>query len=145
MMFHPSAISSIPLALIAEFSATGKVYRAFDHLIAAQMGSVLLVPICLSRGDLLATVDGCPVPWDEIHDLLHLERVAVSDFDLEPDAYSDQVIKLGALAKDGWSVDVINVNRHPDGRAWRFCHPSGIRYAVVAEMVPRLAMAENEA
>lgn len=137
MMPHPSA-SSIPLDLIAGFSATGRVYRAFDRLIAAQMGSVLLVPIWLSRGDLSGTVDGCPVPWDEIQDLLHLERVAVSDFALEPDTYSDQVIKMAALAKDGWSVDVIHVNRHPQGRAWRFSHRSGICYAVVAELVPRV-------
>lgn len=136
---------AIPIEQIAEFSATGKIYRAFDHLIAAQMGSVLLVPICLTRGDLLTTIDGCPVPWDEIHDLLHLGRVAVSDFDLDPDAYSDQVTKLFALSREGWTLDVISINRHPAGRAWRFCHISGIRYAVVADLVPRLAMAENEA
>lgn len=141
MMSHPFAIPTISIAAIAEFAGDGKVYRAFDRLIAASVGSVLLVPIFISRGLLTEARDGCPVPWDEIHDVLNVERVAVSPFSIDADTYSDHVNKIAALAMNGWTVDVMNVNRHPDQRAWRFCHPSGIRYAVVADLVPRLRLA----
>lgn len=57
--------SSIPLSAIARFSHDGVVFRSFNYLLAARVGSLLAVPVALASGDFSVVRDGCPVPWTE--------------------------------------------------------------------------------
>lgn len=135
MMSHPSLFPQIRVDLFAPFCADGVLYRAFGCVLAAAQGSVLLVPKYLVQGDLSGLVDGCPVPWEEVDDVLHLDRHAVHLFDFEADRYSERIQALASLDPEHWTLDFMPVNRHPKAQAWRFVHPSGMRYACSADLV----------
>jgi len=64
-----------PIERLRLFSANGQVYRAFHHLLAARMGSLLMVPLHLVLGRCDAVIDGCPVPWEEVHAVLDYPAV----------------------------------------------------------------------
>lgn len=53
------------LAVLGGFG-DGRVWRAFDHLIATGPGRLLLVPVVTMEGDFTRVTDGCPVPWQEV-------------------------------------------------------------------------------
>lgn len=135
MMAHPSLFPQIRVDLLAPFSADGVLYRAFGKVLAAAPGSVLMVPKYLMWGDLSNLVDGCPVPWEEADDILHLERKTAHHFDFEAGGYCDRIKALASMTPDNWTLDFIPINRHPKAQAWRFVHRSGIRYACSEDLV----------
>lgn len=133
-MFHPNALY-IHIAALPMFSADGNIHRAFDHLIAAKSGFVLLVPIHLVQGNFTDVVDGCPVPWEEVDDILTTEPRTVHSFDFSDEDYSKVVLNLSAIAASGWMFDVMNINGNQKATAWRFTHDSGVRCAVAGDLV----------
>lgn len=123
---------SFPIERLRLFATDGVVSRAFHHLIAARMGTLLLVPLHLVTGRCDQVVDGCPVPWEEVHAVLEypvinpLTRPAAWNVD-------DHVQQLEYLGIDPAEcvMDHISpmVNGDPD-KVLRLTHPSGVRYAV---------------
>lgn len=120
-------MTGVRVELLARFSADGRVWRSFDHLVAYNGVALLLVPVGLARGNLLAVRDGLPVPWEEV--------VAVLTADGE-EARQASPMTLAELAPrlvqtfdaEGWVVD-----RVPAGpkvpQLLRAVSPDGIRWA----------------
>lgn len=125
---------SIALRDLPPFTANGVLYRSFDRLIAAKNGCVLLVPMYLARGDMSSLVDGCPVPWEEVDDVLRTECRAGHAFDAAADRYSALVRAVAGLAGGEWTLDFISINRSRH-HVWRLAHWSGIRFACTADLV----------
>lgn len=121
-MSHP-AFLRIPLETLSNFSQDGRVFRSFDHLIFARAGALLLVPVWAAVGDLRRVVDGCPVPWEEVFDVLDAPAagVSVGDPEIVP-------APLRALAGDGWQLQLFCLARR-EKKTRRFVHSSGIRFA----------------
>lgn len=120
----------IHVRTIAQFAGDGRVWRAFDHLLAAGPGRLLLVPVGLADGSLSAVTDGCPVPWPEVW--------AVLDAPLREEAPALAPERLAALAPlaaahltpYGWVRDVV-----PAAAAvptlTRLISPDGVRLALL--------------
>lgn len=134
MMAHPSLFPLINVSHLTQFAGDGGLYRAFDHVLAARPGSVLLVPMYRASGDLSRLIDGCPVPWDEVDEVLRLEQGAVHEFDFSAEFYSARVMALAGLARDGWVLDFMQV-RGSAHQVWRLVHRSGVRFACTADLV----------
>lgn len=118
--------------MLRHFSADGQVYRAFNHLIAASMGRLLLVPIHLVSGRCDEVIDGCPVPWEEVHAVLEYPVSHPVD-QFRPHAWSDELQKievLGINAAD-CGIDRIAPMVKGEEKVLRLVHPCGVRYAVV--------------
>lgn len=133
MTGHASVLPLIDVARLAAFAGDGRLYRCFDHVVAALHGSVLLVPMFRVAGDLSRLVDGCPVPWDEVDEVLRLERGATHDFDFDAEPYGERVMGLAELARDGWSLDFMRLRGSP-ALVWRLQHRSGVRFACTADL-----------
>ncbi|MBW7903816.1 MAG: hypothetical protein H3C26_20295 [Rhodocyclaceae bacterium] len=112
----------LPLETLLGFSHDGRAFRSFDHLIFAGAGSLLLAPAWSVSGDLRQVVDGCPVPWEEVFDVLDAPPHGVEVLAQEVPA------ALRALAADGWQAQVFRMSRRQRSTR-RFVHQSGIRYA----------------
>lgn len=121
-MSHP-AFLRLPLETLAGFSHDRRVFRSFDHLILPGVGSLLLVPIWAAEGDLRRVVDGCPVPWEEVCDVLDSPALGVSVGD--PGVVP---APLRALAGDDWQLQLFCLARR-EKKTRRFVHSSGIRFA----------------
>lgn len=124
-----------PIERLRLFSADGQVYRAFNHLIAARMGTLLLVPIHLVTGRFEEVVDGCPVPWEEVHAVLEYPASNRIDPFLSH-AWNDelqQVEYLGIAAME-CEMDYITPMVKGEEKVLRLVHPTGLRYAVVVNL-----------
>lgn len=121
-MTHPAFIR-LPLETLAAFSHDGRVYRSFDHLILPGVGNLLLVPVWMAVGDLTKVIDGSPVPWEEVCDVLDApaDAVSVSDPDVVP-------LSLRRLAPADWVIEVFRLALR-NKKTRRFVHSSGIRFA----------------
>lgn len=126
---------AIPLNLLSIFSADRQVYRAFDYLIAARMGTLLLVPPHLVLGDLTNVVDGSPVPSEEVYAVL--EYPPVHQIEKKRwnglTTYTDEIHQLEYLGMDPaeFELDTISPMVRGTEKVLRMVHPSGVRYAVV--------------
>lgn len=123
---------SIPFNVLTLFSADRKVYRAFGHLIAARMGTLLLVPDGMVVGELGAVLDGCPVPAEEVYAVLEYPN----DHPLQLEAVlgtNDHVHQLEYLGLDpaDCAMDTIAPMTLGQEKVLRLVHPCGVRYAVV--------------
>ncbi|MFH2082040.1 MAG: hypothetical protein ABIK08_11215 [Pseudomonadota bacterium] len=134
MMAHPDQFPSVSPAQLATFSSDGRLYRAYNHVVAALSGAVLLVPMYLVRGELSGLVDGCPVPWEEVDDVLRMAPAATHAFDFAAEPYSPLVMGLADLFPGRWSLDFVNINRSSH-HAWRLQHACGPRFACTADRV----------
>lgn len=129
-MLHPSLFPRVHVSQLAPFSGDGRVYWAFDHLIAARHGTVLLVPMWVMHGLLDGAVHGCPVPWDEVFDVLHTPRLKTQAAKVAGSP-APMVAALGDFAPEMWMVDSIITG---GGVATRFSHVSGITFAAAPEL-----------
>lgn len=122
---------SVPLPLLAAVSGDGRVWRAFDHLIAAGAGRLLCVPLHLARGELTGVVDGCPVPWEEALVVIDAPFAA---HPLAPACPADPPLlqALRLAVPWGWGQDWIRFGRGTSP-VRRIGHESGLRYAVVED------------
>ena len=117
-----------PLILIAAFAVDGRVFRAFDHLIAAGVGEILFAPVVIAEGDLCGVIDYCPVPWEEAW--------AVVDTPLDEarplcDKDMTKWPRLSRLHATGWSFDEISIGNSagPNKSIERVSHNTGLRFA----------------
>jgi len=118
----------LPLSLLASFSADGRVYRAFEHYIAAGNGRLLLVPAVLVYGDRTAVVSGCPVPVEEISALLDAPQ------DMPPALLTDMhplFRRLMTFGEGCWRYDFVPLMTGQRRRVLRVMNENGIRYAEV--------------
>jgi hypothetical protein len=118
-----------PIERVSLFAADGQVYRAFDHLIAARMGTLLLVPMHLVTGRCDAVIDGCQVPWEEVHAVLEYPSGNAAAWQ----GIDDHVQQLEYLGIDPaeCEMDLIAAMVNGKEKVLRLVHPSGMRYAVV--------------
>lgn len=120
-----------PIERLRLFAADGVTYRAFHNLIAARMGTLLLVPMHLVTGRCDAVVDGCPVSWEEVHAVL--EYPAIHPL-TNPANWNvnDHVQQLEYLGIDPAEcvMDYISPMVNGEEKVLRLVHPSGVRYAV---------------
>lgn len=112
------------------FSADGQAYRAFDHLIAARMGTLLLVPLHLVVGQRDALIEACPVPHEEVFAVLEYPTTRPLT---DHDAIDDRVQQLEYLCLDPGACEKDYITPMVNGTAQvlRLVHPCGVRYAVV--------------
>lgn len=125
--------SLFSLSHLSQFSANGQVYRAFNHLIAASMGRLLLIPIHLVAGRCDTVIDGCPVPWEEVHAVLDYPVNLLTDpreIEIAFDALAASGI-FSVLHLHKWEADHISPMVNGEEKVIRLTHVSGIRYAVV--------------
>lgn len=122
-----------PIERLRLFATDGQVYRAFDHLIAARMGTLLLVPMHMVTGRCDAVVDGCPVPWEEVHAVLEYP----SNFNPSQPTHvgggdDDFVQQLEYLGIDPAACEADHIAPLVNGteKVLRLVHPCGVRYAV---------------
>jgi hypothetical protein len=111
------------------FSSNGEVYRAFHHLIASRVGTLLLVPLHLVVGRCDVVVDGCPVPWEEAFAVLEYPATHPLG-NPEWNDHAQQLQYLG-IAPDSCEMDHIAPMTLGREKVLRLVHPSGVRYAVV--------------
>lgn len=119
---------TVPVNAVVKFAADGRVWRAFDHLLAAGPGRLALFPVGLCDGDLTRVVDGCPVPWPEVWAAIDAPRGAHVRA-LTPDALA-QVAPMAAalLPPHGWVQDAVPaLATVPTMR--RLVAPCGVRLA----------------
>ncbi len=124
---------AIPFGLLSLFSADRQVYRAFGHLIAARMGTLLLVPDRLVVGELNgAVLEGCPVPHEEVYAVLEYPTAKPLDPETQIGT-NDHVHQLEYLGLDPADCDIDAIAPMVRGRekVLRLVHPCGVRYAVV--------------
>lgn len=121
---------AIPFNLLSLFSSDRQVYRAFGYLIAARMGTLLLVPPRLALGDLSGVIDGCPVPSEEVYAVLEYPP---SNPLTTTSVWNDRVQQLEYLGLDPaeFEMDTIAPMARGEEKVLRLVHPCGIRYAVV--------------
>lgn len=114
------------------FSADRQVYRAFDHLVAARSGTLLLVPPRLVAGDLSEVVNGCPVPHEEVYAVLEYQTKDRKEWN-GLTAWTDEIAQLEYLGLDPsvCEMDYITPMVKGEAKVLRLVHPSGVRYAVV--------------
>jgi hypothetical protein len=123
-----------PLILIASFAVDGRVFRAFDHLIAAGVGEILLAPMVVADGDLRGVIDYCPVPWEEAWTVL--------DTPLDEATPLDDVTllrnwpRLARLHRSGWQFDQISIGNSsgPTKSIDRVAHASGLRFVRIRSL-----------
>lgn len=122
---------TLPLNSLAPFSEDGRVFRSFGRLILARQGSVLLVPVALVQGDLTRVIDGCPVPWEEVADVLDAPPLPKAGI-------PDLVPALQGVFPSGWRGERFALG--PDGLIGsRFVHEvSGVRYGFCRRAVRNL-------
>lgn len=127
-----------PIERLRLFSADGQVYSAFDHLIAARCGTLLLIPMNIATGPWHlasgnpAVVSRCPVPHEEVFAVLNYPSTRpLSDTDFRD--IDDQVQQLEYLGLDpgACEMDYITPMVNGEAKVLRLVHPCGVRYAVV--------------
>ena len=84
---------------------------------------MLLVPVWMVVGDLRSVVDGCPVPWEELCDVLDAPALGVSVGD--PGVVP---MPLRVLVGDDWQLQLFRLALR-EKKTRRFVHSSGIRFA----------------
>jgi hypothetical protein len=138
MMSHPLFLPYlVNFDALMQYSSDHKIYRAYDHLIAATHGSLVMAPLIVMQGRFHDVVDGCPVPWEEVYALIEsphapfmLELSVMESIKLELDRYDP----LG-LDRNGWEFDFIGAHDDERRSILRFSHISGVRCATVAKIL----------
>lgn len=126
--------TEVSVSVIAGFAADGRVYRAFDHLLAVGAADLLLVPLGRTTGDLRHVTDGCPLPWPEVWTVIDADPKDIAAtlnapgtaVPVPPEAMCADHPRLALITPYGWTLDLL---AH---RMERLTHVSGIRFARVA-------------
>lgn len=138
MMAHPKFLPfMVAIEELRRFSQDGALYRAYDHLIAAAHGVLLVAPLIVVQGRFDRVVDGCPVPWEEVFAVIDSESLPfMMDLVRMPQitAELDRLDSLG-LDRHQWEFDFIGTHDDTRRNILRLTHVSGVRYAVAARVL----------
>lgn len=138
IMSHPQCLPHlVAFDVLCDLSSDRQLYRAYDRLIAATHGTVLVVPQVLVKGRFHDVIDGCPVPWEEVYSIIELPvKPFVMDLASMPAVHA-QLDRLDCLGLDHgqWEFDLIGIHDDSRRNIIRFIHASGVRYAVAAQFV----------
>ena len=120
------ALLQVPMATVARFAPDGRVWRAFDHLLAVGPGSLALFPVGLMDGDMTRVIDGSPVPWLEAWTAIDAPRGAHVRA-LTPEGLAlESPMAAALLPPYGWVADVVTAGETvPTLR--RLVAPCGVR------------------
>jgi hypothetical protein len=124
---------AFPIERVRLFATDGMIFRAFGHLLAARMGTLLLIPFNLVVGRCYAVVDGCPVPWEEVFAVLEYPSVNPQTDPNKWNAINNhvqQLVYLGLNPAD-CEIDYISPLANGKEKVLRFVHSCGVMYAVV--------------
>lgn len=122
----------ILLENLETFSSSGRVFRAFGHLIAARAGATLLVPQEQVDGDLRRVLDRCPVPYEEVLALLDPPEP------LDPDVMGSRLVpapESGAVLAAELLGSSWFVGRAMAGRAWLLVNETGARLGLSGDLM----------
>lgn len=133
MLFAPHCLPyTVSTHQLMQFTQTRQLYRAYDHLIAAQHGSVLITPLFMVNGNFSDVIDGCPVPWVEVMAILEDEALPFfMEFDQMP-LVEKAMQPVTSIFTNDWDFDFISLEVEGPQNILRFIHPSGMRYAVAS-------------
>lgn len=122
-------MTAVHVRTVARFAADGRVWRAFDHLLALGAGGLLLVPVGLGDGDLRCVTDGCPVPWPEVWAVLDAPPAAPRQ--VSPARLAAlSPLAAASFAPYGWVSEVVPaVGAVPT--MLRLTAPDGVRLAML--------------
>lgn len=118
----------------------GNAFWAYDHVMAAIPGSILLVPVHRVVGSLRDLCALCPVPYESALAVID-ERRQLDYRDLLQVELDDQVrwaVVEQLLGQGAWFVA-----RLPEFRSRVYLHQSGARLAVADELVFREFLKER--
>lgn len=121
-----------PVDRLRLFATDGQLYRAFDNLIAARMGTLLLVPFHLVIGRCDEVLDGCPVPWEDVFAVLEYPVIhpLTNPSSWNMDNHIQQLEYMG-IDPAVCEMDYITPMVGGEEKVLRLVHPCGVRYAVV--------------
>lgn len=124
-----------PIQRLTLFTTHGQIYRAFNHLVAARMGTLLLVPMQLVSGSCETVLDGCPVPWEEVHAVLEYPSRHPANNPTVAGKVNDfvQQIQYLGIDPDICEFDYISPMVNGKEKVLRMVHPCGVRYAVAVK------------
>lgn len=112
---------------IQQFDDQGQLWRAFDHLIARRYGTVLMVPVALTMGNLRHVVDRCPLPLEEATAILDIGPLRNTSE--APTACPALRLLMAFAPAAEWELDHIQLSTVGRPRIRRLLHESGMRYA----------------
>jgi len=122
---------------LQQFSANGRLYRAYDHLIAATHGTLLVAPLIVVQGRFHDVIDGCPVPWEEVYSVIETEgEPFLMELAHMPTIHTEvkRLAPLG-LERSSWEFDFIGVHDNARRNILRLKHPSGVRCAIATRVL----------
>lgn len=138
MMSHPKFLPYlVDFDALQRFSGDGKLYRAYDHLIAATHGMLLMAPLIVVQGRFTNVVDGCPVPWEEVFAVIEAESTPFMLELVHMPQVNFELARLDPLGLDRsqWEFDFIGTHDDTRRNILRFKHASGVRCAIAARVL----------
>lgn len=120
----------IDVKVVSRFATDRRVWRSFDHLLAAGPGTLLCVPVGLADGDLTSVVDGCPVPWPEVWAVLDAPTQRSTAVLGEEELYRCAPLAAVSFAPFGWVRDVVPAQATVP-TITRLTAPDGVRLALL--------------
>ena len=122
-----------PSNALARHAKNGVIHRCFDHIVAADLGLVVAVPVTLISGCLKNVPAHCPVPWQEMWAILDTEASGRAVFDLDLFAHVPQVLADLGIAHDEFAVANL-----PEYSATVFAHKSGLRLGISNDFIEKV-------
>ncbi len=133
------------LGLVGDEPWSGRVFRAYDHLIVAGIGWLIVVPIARVEGSLQHVIDLCPVPYADVLAVVDPhEGAPLMCLPAKLAMLLAQLSKWWAASRldgddevlpaEGWSLDAIGLSAQTvRPNVARAVHASGLRLAVLLE------------
>lgn len=119
--------AGVQVEVLVRFAADGRVWRSFDHLVAYSGTALLLVPVGLARGNLMAVLDGLPVPWEEV--MAVIEAEGRDGHALSPESLAALCVALPqCFGPEGWVGDTVPAGPKVP-TLLRAVAPNGVRWA----------------
>jgi hypothetical protein len=119
--------SPIEVRIIQQFDANGQIWRAFDHLIARRYGTVLMIPVGITVGNLHSVVDRCPIPLEEATAIMQGGPLRNTG-ERQVDCPALRLLTAFAPAAE-WELDHVVLGTVGQPSIRRLLHESGMRYA----------------
>lgn len=120
----------VPVSIMKKHSKNGDIYRCFDHIVAAQSGLIVAVPVKIITGNLKGVKPYCPVSWEEMWAILDTEPTVQARFDNDLFSHVPQV-----MTDIGFTEDIFQSAQLPEYQATVLIHKSGIRVGISNDLL----------